>query len=175
MQQFAAMSVLADTVRINLQSGTTIEAVDTDLDSEPGLERPFLAKSAGVLILPFMPLDPGTTLGPYEITSALGAGGMGEVYRAKDTRLGRDVAIKILPKEMSTDPARKQRFEREAKIISGLNHPNICVLHDIGHQDGIEPGLWLSAVTIVFGTITELLESYVFVHVPHGTCAPQRS
>lgn len=63
---------------------------------------------------------------------------MGEVYRARDTRLGRDVAIKILPKEMSTDPARKQRFEREAKIISGLNHPNICVLHDIGHQDGID-------------------------------------
>jgi serine/threonine protein kinase/tetratricopeptide (TPR) repeat protein len=63
---------------------------------------------------------------------------MGEVYRAKDTRLGRDVAIKILPKEMSTDPARKQRFEREAKIISRLNHPNICVLHDIGHQDGID-------------------------------------
>src|SRR5215470_17220863 len=85
-----------------------------------------------------MPLDPGTRLGPYEITSALGAGGMGEVYRAKDTRLGRDVAIKILPKEMSTDPARKQRFDREAKIISRLNHPNICVLHDIGHQDGID-------------------------------------
>ena len=77
-------------------------------------------------------------MGPYEITSALGAGGMGEVYRAKDTRLGRDVAIKILPKGMSSDLARKQRLEREAKIISGLNHPNICVLHDIGHQDGID-------------------------------------
>jgi serine/threonine protein kinase len=63
---------------------------------------------------------------------------MGEVYRATDTRLGRDVAIKILPKEMSADAVRKQRFEREAKIISGLNHPNICVLHDVGYQDGID-------------------------------------
>jgi len=70
--------------------------------------------------------------------SALGAGGMGEVYRARDTRLGRDVAIKILPKEMSADAARKQRFEREAKTISGLNHPNICTLHDVGSQDGVD-------------------------------------
>src|SRR5499425_1410598 len=85
-----------------------------------------------------MPLAPGTKLGPYEIVSALGAGGMGEVYRAKDTRLGRDVAVKILPKEMSADAARKQRFEREAKTISGLNHPNICTLHDVGSQDGVD-------------------------------------
>jgi serine/threonine protein kinase len=75
-----------------------------------------------------MPLAPGTKLGPYEVAGLLGAGGMGEVYRAKDSRLGRDVAIKILPKEMSADPARKQRFEREAKTISSLNHPHICVL-----------------------------------------------
>jgi hypothetical protein len=85
-----------------------------------------------------MPLAPGTKLGPYEITAALGAGGMGEVYRAKDTRLGRDVAIKILPKEMSAEPARKQRFEREARTISGLNHPNICTLHDVGSHDGLD-------------------------------------
>src|SRR5260370_18994614 len=85
-----------------------------------------------------MPLVPGHKLGPYEITSPLGAGGMGEVYRARDTRLGRDVAIKILPKEMSGDPARKQRFEREAKTISSLNHPNICTLHDVGSQDGVD-------------------------------------
>src|SRR6516162_533649 len=83
-----------------------------------------------------MPLSPGTKLGPYEIVSSLGAGGMGEVYRARDTRLGRDVAIKILPKEVSGDAVRKQRFEREAKTISGLNHPHICVLYDVGHQDG---------------------------------------
>src|SRR5271169_2607079 len=85
-----------------------------------------------------MPLLPGTHLGPYEITGPLGSGGMGEVYRARDTRLERTVAIKILPKEMSADPTRKQRFEREAKAISNLNHPNICTLHDVGSQDGVE-------------------------------------
>ncbi len=81
---------------------------------------------------------PGTKLGPYEIISLLDAGGMGEVYRAKDTRLGREVAVKVLPPEFSSDPVRKQRFEREARTISGLNHPNICVLHDVGSQDGVE-------------------------------------
>ncbi len=85
-----------------------------------------------------MPLVPGTKLGPYEIASPLGAGGMGEVYRAKDTRLDRTVAIKILPQQLSADPVRKQRFEREAKTISSLNHPNICVLHDIGSQDSVD-------------------------------------
>ena len=85
-----------------------------------------------------MPLTPGTKLGPYAILSPLGAGGMGEVYRAKDTRLGRDVAVKILPKEMSEDATRKQRFEREARTLSGLNHPHICVLHDVGSQDGVD-------------------------------------
>src|SRR6202158_4707343 len=85
-----------------------------------------------------MSLAPGTKLGPYEIVAPLGAGGMGEVYRARDTRLERDVAIKILPPLFSTDPVRKQRFEREAKTISSLNHPNICTLHDVGHQDGID-------------------------------------
>jgi len=85
-----------------------------------------------------MPLAPGTHLGPYEITAPLGAGGMGEVYRARDTRLERAVAIKILPQQVSTDLVRKQRFEREAKTISNLNHPHICVLHDIGHQDDID-------------------------------------
>ena len=84
-----------------------------------------------------MRLAPGKQLGPYEITATLGAGGMGEVYRARDTRLERTVAIKILS-QLSSDPARRQRFEREAKAISCLNHPNICVLHDIGHQDGID-------------------------------------
>jgi eukaryotic-like serine/threonine-protein kinase len=85
-----------------------------------------------------MALTPGTHLGPYEILTLLGAGGMGEVYRARDTRLNRDVAIKILPAELSTDPSRKQRFEREAKVISSLNHPNICVLYDVGNQNGTE-------------------------------------
>jgi eukaryotic-like serine/threonine-protein kinase len=85
-----------------------------------------------------MALVSGTKLGPYEIVAPLGAGGMGEVYRAKDTRLERMVAIKVLPKEMSADAVRKQRFEREAKTISSLNHPNICTLHDIGSQDGVD-------------------------------------
>jgi serine/threonine protein kinase/Tol biopolymer transport system component len=85
-----------------------------------------------------MALAPGTRLGPYEIGVPLGAGGMGEVYRARDTRLDRQVAIKILPSHLSTDPVRKQRFEREAKTISSLNHPNICVLHDVGEQDGTD-------------------------------------
>jgi hypothetical protein len=85
-----------------------------------------------------MPLAPGTHLGPYEIAGPLGSGGMGEVYRARDTRLERIVAIKILPAQFSSDPVRKQRFEREAKTISSLNHPNICVLHDVGHQEGID-------------------------------------
>jgi eukaryotic-like serine/threonine-protein kinase len=83
-------------------------------------------------------LEAGSKLGPYEVVGPLGAGGMGEVYRARDTRLERTVAIKILPAQFSSDPARKQRFEREAKTISALNHPNICVLHDIGSQDGVD-------------------------------------
>jgi len=85
-----------------------------------------------------MGLTSGTKLGPYEITGALGAGGMGEVYRARDTRLDRAVAIKVLPQQFSSDPLRKQRFEREAKTISGLNHPHICVVYDVGQQDGLE-------------------------------------
>jgi len=85
-----------------------------------------------------MALSSGTKLGPYEIVAALGAGGMGEVYRARDTRLERTVAIKILPPQFSSDPVRKQRFEREAKTISTLNHPHICVLYDVGSQDGVD-------------------------------------
>ena len=83
-----------------------------------------------------MALTSGTKLGPYEIQSPLGAGGMGEVYRARDTRLERTVAIKILPPHLSDDAEAKQRFEREARTISSLNHPNICVLHDVGSEDG---------------------------------------
>jgi serine/threonine protein kinase len=85
-----------------------------------------------------MTLTSGTKLGPYEVVSPLGAGGMGEVYRARDTRLDRTVAIKILPAHLSSNPEAKQRFEREARAISSLNHPNICTLHDVGHQDGVD-------------------------------------
>jgi len=85
-----------------------------------------------------MGLTPGTKLGPYEIVSPLGAGGMGEVYRARDTRLERTVAIKILAAHLSANPDLRARFEHEAKSISALQHPNICVLHDIGSQDGVD-------------------------------------
>src|SRR5262250_325144 len=81
-----------------------------------------------------MSLTPGTKLGPYEITAPLGAGGMGEVYRARDTRLGRDVAIKVLPQHLSANPEVRARFEREAKTVSSLNHPNICTLFDVGRE-----------------------------------------
>src|SRR5260370_12278256 len=85
-----------------------------------------------------MALAPGAKLGPYEIVAPLGAGAMGEVYKARDTRLERTVAIKILPAHLSSDPVRRQRFEREPKTISSLNHPHICPLHDVGHQDGLD-------------------------------------
>ncbi len=83
-----------------------------------------------------MPITPGTRLGPYEILAPLGAGGMGEVYRARDTRLDRIVAIKILPETLAHDPQFKERFDREARAISQLDHPNICALYDTGQQDG---------------------------------------
>src|ERR1700722_4301621 len=85
-----------------------------------------------------MPLTSGTKLGPYEIISPIGAGGMGEVYRAKDTRLDRTVAVKVLPSHLSEDPEARQRFDREARTISSVNHPNICTLYDVGHQDGTD-------------------------------------
>jgi serine/threonine protein kinase len=81
---------------------------------------------------PAPPLAPGTRLGPYEIESALGSGGMGEVYKARDTRLGRSVAIKVLPPGLAADPERRRRFEQEARAVSALNHPHICPLFDIG-------------------------------------------
>ena len=85
-----------------------------------------------------MPLETGRRLGPYQIDAPLGAGGMGEVYRARDTRLDRTVAIKVLPEHVAADPDLKQRFEREARTVAALNHPHICTLHDIGSQDGID-------------------------------------
>src|SRR5262245_60829481 len=94
-----------------------------EANPEPMLEAP-------------MALSAGTRLGPYEIVSALGAGGMGEVYRARDTRLDRTVAIKILPETLASDPVFRERFDREARAISALNHPHICTLHDVGEQEG---------------------------------------
>ncbi|TMA20360.1 MAG: protein kinase, partial [Deltaproteobacteria bacterium] len=78
----------------------------------------------------------GARLGPYEVVSFLAAGGMGEVYKARDTRLDRLVAIKVLPPDFAADPQRAGRFEREARIISRLNHPHICSLYDVGYHDG---------------------------------------
>jgi serine/threonine protein kinase/Tol biopolymer transport system component len=84
-----------------------------------------------------MPLDTGTRLGPYEVTGLIGSGGMGEVYRAHDTRLGRNVAVKVLPASMAGDPDRQARFEREARTVAGLSHPHICAIYDVGrHRSG---------------------------------------
>jgi len=83
-------------------------------------------------------ITPGTRLGPYEVTAAIGAGGMGEVYRARDTRLDRSVAIKVLPERLSSNPQLRERFSREAKAISNLTHPHICALYDIGQSEGTD-------------------------------------
>jgi eukaryotic-like serine/threonine-protein kinase len=85
-----------------------------------------------------MSVSVGTKLGPYRIEAPIGAGGMGEVYRAKDTRLDRTVAVKVLPNELSSKPGLRQRFEHEARAIASLNHPHICALHDVGQQDGVD-------------------------------------
>src|ERR1700730_9095646 len=84
-----------------------------------------------------MTLSAGYRLGPYEILGSLGAGGMGEVYRARDARLDRDVAIKVLPESVARDPAALSRFEREAKVLAALSHPNVLGILDVGKQDGV--------------------------------------
>src|SRR5262245_66192569 len=83
-----------------------------------------------------MTLAPGTRLGPYEIAVPIGAGGMGEVYKARDTRLDRTVAIKVLPASLASDAQFRERFDREARTISHLDHPHICTLYDVGEQEG---------------------------------------
>src|SRR5262245_30463885 len=81
-----------------------------------------------------MSIAPGARLGPYEIQAPIGSGGMGEVYRARDTRLDRIVAVKVLPAQFAADPLLRERFDREARAISSLNHPHICTLFDVGHE-----------------------------------------
>jgi len=103
-----------------------------------------------------MTLTPTTRLGPYEIISPLGAGGMGEVYSARDTRLDRTVAIKVLPDHLSSNDELRQRFEREARAVSSLNHPHICALYDVGHQDGID---YLVMEFIEGSSLSQRLES----------------
>ena len=100
-----------------------------------------------------MSLASGVRLGAYELLSLIGAGGMGEVYRARDTRLDRTVAIKVLPEQFAADPERRERFERECRAVAALNHPNICDLHDVGEAS--HPGS--SAKTIRF-LVMEYLE-----------------
>src|SRR5687767_13504456 len=85
-----------------------------------------------------MPLAAGTALGPYVVDSLLGTGGMGDVYRGRDTRLGRSVAIKVLSVPVAGDPDARRRLQREAQTIAALNHPHICILHDVGHHDGVD-------------------------------------
>ena len=109
-----------------------------------------------------MMLSVGTKLGPYELLAPLGAGGMGEVYRARDTRLGRDVAVKVLPSSYSDDKERLQRFEQEACAASALNHPNILIVHDVGTHDG-SPYI-----------VSELLEGETMRQRMRGTTLAQR-
>src|SRR5262245_53314477 len=85
-----------------------------------------------------MPLQPGARLGPYEIVALRGKGGMGEVYAARDSRLGRTVALKVISPELAGNPDFTRRFLREAKAVSQLQHPNICTLHDVGSADGVD-------------------------------------
>src|SRR5580765_2890195 len=103
-----------------------------------------------------MPLAAGTRLGPYEIVALLGAGGMGEVYRATDSRLRREVAIKVLPAGIAGDAARVRRFEQEALAAAGLNHPNILAVHDIGIHDGAP---YIVSELLEGGTLRETLAS----------------
>ena len=103
-----------------------------------------------------MSLSPGSRLGSYEIVAPLGAGGMGEVYRARDARLGREVAIKVLPSAVASDPDRRQRFEQEARSASALNHPNILTIYDIGEVDGT---VYIAMELIEGRTLRELVAS----------------
>jgi serine/threonine protein kinase len=109
--------------------------LDPDFLQSPVAEQAALLETSS---LGNTKLAPGTRLGHYEVLALLGEGGMGEVYRGRDTRLDRIVAVKVIPHALSSDPLRRQRFEREGRAISALQHPNICTLHDVGHQDGTD-------------------------------------
>ena len=106
--------------------------------------------------MPPLTLAPGTRLGPYEIVAPIGAGGMGEVYRARDTRLDRDIAIKVLPDAFARDAGRLARIEQEARAIAALNHPNICTIHDIGEAPS--PGTGSSGAGTVHFLVMEFLD-----------------
>src|SRR5687767_396775 len=101
-------------------------------------------------------LPPGTRLGPYEVLALLGSGGMGQVYRARDARLGREVAVKVLPRDLAGDPDRLRRFEREARAASALNHPGIVTIHDVGES---ESGPYLAMELLEGPTLRGVLAS----------------
>src|SRR5580765_8359730 len=103
-----------------------------------------------------MSLTPGTRLGPYEILAPIGAGGMGEVYRATDTKLGREAAIKVLASATASDPDRRRRFEQEARSASALNHPNILTIYDIGEAGG---DIYIAMELVEGRTLRELMAS----------------
>src|ERR1700746_2376655 len=109
-----------------------------------------------------MSIAAGTKLGSYEILAAIGAGGMGEVYQAHDTKLGRDVAIKVLPETFAHDPERLSRFQREAKMLASLNHPNIATIHGLEHSDGTH---FLIMELVVGETLDERVKREVAVPV----------
>src|SRR5262245_44143211 len=124
-----------------------------------------------------MALSPGTRLGPYEILAAIGSGGMGEVYRGRDPHLGREVAIKVLPDDVSADPDRLRRFEQEARVAAALNHPNILAIYDVG-RDGRET--YIVSELLDGQTLREaMLQTSIpvrkavdwAVHVAHGLAA----
>ena len=107
----------------------------------------------------------GSQLGPYKILAPLGAGGMGEVYRAEDSRLDREVAIKVLPEQFAQDPERLARFEREAKAVAALAHPNILVLHDFGTQQGVSFAVMELLEKGIYFAHTSLLSYHAFFDV----------
>ena len=121
-------SYLAQACRQDYLLRADVEALLAGDDRASDIADPLVSAPAA--------LSPGTVLGPYRVDAFLGAGGMGEVYRACDTRLKRDVAVKVLPARVSADPGRLARFEREAHAAAALNHPNICAVFDIGMHDG---------------------------------------
>src|SRR5687767_5046328 len=115
-----------------------VESLLAESDSDDGfLARPVLAVSARTISDVVLMTMVGTSLGGYQLQALLGSGGMGEVYRGHDAKLGRDVAIKILPSEFTSHPDRLARFEREARMLASLNHPNICGIHGIEESNGI--------------------------------------
>lgn len=118
-----------------------------------------------------MPIETGTRLGPYEMLTPIGAGGMGEVWKARDTRLDRDVAVKILPEEVAADAERRSRFEREARAIAALNHPNIVALYDVGDSFVVMELLEGTPLRALIGKLSLRRALDIAAHVARGLAA----